>query len=114
MPNGILNAKYFLGDGSGLTGVTATSVAAANITAGTLAADVIASSIAVRVVGTEQLVDLSVTTPKLALQAVSNAQISNTAAIADTKLAQITTANKVADSALSANVDLLNANQLVS
>jgi hypothetical protein len=51
--------------------------------------------------------DGSVTSAKIADGAIVNADISASAALADTKLATITTAGKVADSALSANVTKL-------
>jgi len=45
---------------------------------------------------------------------IVNADINNSAAIADTKLATISTAGKVADAALSANVALLNSTPTIS
>ena len=65
-------------------------------------------------IATADVADGAITTPKLAADAVTsakilngeivNADLSSSAAIADTKLATISTAGKVADSALSANV----------
>ncbi|MCX5794968.1 MAG: hypothetical protein NTY77_05700 [Elusimicrobia bacterium] len=71
-------ANTFTGDGSGITGVSASDVAAEDVQAGSLGSDVIASSVAAGAVGTQQLAG----------------------SIPDSKLAQLTTAGKVALSAL--------------
>lgn len=62
-----ITALAYFGDGSHLTGVTAGSVAAANVTAGTLASNVVASSIAVNTVDTQQIVNGAVTDVKTIL-----------------------------------------------
>lgn len=59
---------------------------------------------------TSKLADLNVTVEKIADLAITNQKIANNAAIADTKLAQITTANKVSNSATTAtSVNTANA-----
>ncbi len=86
----ILNS--FTGNGAGLFGLNG-----ANISFGT--------------VGSSQIAPNSVDSSRIIDGSIVNADISASAAIADTKLATIGTAGKVSDSALSANVALLNAGQ---
>jgi len=102
----------FSGNGAGLTNVTAASVAAANITGTVAMAQLAANS-----VDGSKVVDGSISNADIAASSVDsskivdgtivNADINAAAAIADTKLATISTAGKIADSALSANVSLL-------
>ncbi|MBI3311899.1 MAG: hypothetical protein HYZ88_00005, partial [Candidatus Omnitrophica bacterium] len=58
-------------------------------------------------IDTAELADNAITSAKILDGEIVNADLSATAAIADTKLATISTAGKVADSALSTNVSLL-------
>ena len=86
----ITTSGGFFGDGSGLSGVLASGVAAANVAAGSLGANVIVSSIAVNAVHTAAIPDSAVTTAKLA------------GSITDDKLSTISTAGKVSNSATTA------------
>jgi hypothetical protein len=71
--SGTVTANYFVGDGSGLTGISGNSLS-----------------------------DNSVTTYKIRDGAILNSDINDSAAIVDTKLATITTSGKVANSATTA------------
>ena len=84
-------------------GSNLTSLTAGSISAGSLPGTVIASSIAVQSITSEN---------QIVSGAISNANLAGS--ITDSKLNTITTAGKVADSALSANVNLLDGNQTVS
>ena len=92
---GTVSAFGYNGNGSGLTGL-----AAANLTG--IVPDA-------RLSGNVSLLGASVDSAEIADGSIVNADISTSATIADTKLATIATAGKVADSALSANVSTLGA-----
>jgi hypothetical protein len=105
-----VNAVYPASVQSGTYGISVTGSAGSvsgninsnQINAGTLPGNVIASSIAVNAVYVDAIQDSAVTSAKLA------------GSIPDSKLNAISTAGKVADTALSSNVNLLNANQTIT
>jgi len=94
-----ISGTYFASlNGSALTNITASAIAAGNVTAGSLLNTVIASSIAVQSITSEnQIVD----------GVITNADINASAAIADTKLGTISSAGKVNPGAIAAG-SLLN------
>jgi len=91
---GTIKADSFAGDGSGLAGLNAD-----NITSGTLLDARLSASVS--------LLGTNIDSVEIADDTIVDADISGSAAIADSKLATITTTGKVADSALSGNVSLL-------
>lgn len=60
-----MTAGHYYGEGANISGVTASSIAAAGVNAGSLGSGVIASSIAVGAVGTNQLASQAVTAAKV-------------------------------------------------
>ena len=64
---GFSSASKYFGDGTGITGVTATAIAAANVQAGTLGSGVIASSVAVNGIYTAAIQAGAVTDQKVTL-----------------------------------------------
>ncbi|MCX7941257.1 MAG: hypothetical protein N2555_05760 [Endomicrobia bacterium] len=90
---GVANRVLITTDGNNWTAgqVSPTTM----IAAGTLPSNVVASSIAVNTVYTDSIQNNAVTSLKIADGTITDADISSTANISDTKLATITTANKV-------------------
>jgi hypothetical protein len=95
-PSGVITALVIGGD--------ATMSSAGALTLG--AGSVNSSKIADNTITSADILDNTITSLDIADGTISNIDISATAAIADTKLGTIQTANKVADTALSANVAL--------
>jgi trimeric autotransporter adhesin len=95
-----------VGAGAGISvDADTVSIATGGVTSSMLAANAVTSG---------KLAANSVTTGKIADGTITDADISATAAIADTKLNTISTAGKVADSALSSNVVLADNTQTVT
>jgi hypothetical protein len=90
---GTVTATAMVGDGSGLTGLSADNISVGTLADGRLSANV--TKLGPTIESTE-----------ITDGAIGDVDISASAAIADTKLATISTAGKVADSALSADVAL--------
>ncbi len=84
----------FSGSGAGLTGLNASQLSSGTVTDARLSPNV-------------SLLGQSIESGEITDGTIVNADISATAAISDTKLATITTAGKVANSALSSSVSLL-------
>ena len=100
--------------GTGLTGGGTSGAVTLNVDVGTTASKIVQldGSARLPVVDGSQLTgvvvgDNTVTSAKIVDGAIVNADINSAATIVDTKLATISTAGKVADTALSANVSLL-------
>lgn len=89
---GTVSSTNFAGNGARLTGLIGTNIVSGTISSNQLAAD-------------------SVDSARILDGTILNADIGATAAIADTKLAQIRTSGKVADSALSGNIATRNSAQ---
>jgi hypothetical protein len=90
---GVVGAGSFRGDGSELTGLNASQLAGGTLPNARLSTNV-------------SLLGASIESAEITDGTIMNADINAAAAIADTKLATISTVGKVADSALSANVAL--------
>src|SRR6185503_5342594 len=89
--NGTVQATGFSGSGAALTGLDASSLSSGTVPSGRLPANV-------------SLIGQTVESAEITDGTIVNADINAAAAIADTKLATISAAGKVADSALSLNI----------
>ena len=135
-----VTASGFFGNGAGLSNVSGTDVSRVADTGDTMTGALNMSNVAVNLTGVNGNVvgQSSITTtggvfgngagltnlnagnlasgtvPLTRLSGITNTEIAAGANIADTKLNTIATSGKVSDSALSANVDLLNGIQTIS
>jgi hypothetical protein len=100
---GLVSSTNFNGTFAG-NGLNLTNLNGANINAGTVAL----AQLAANSVDNTKLATNAVDSGKILDGTIVNADISASANIADTKLGTISTAGKVSDSALTANVALLN------
>jgi len=108
-------ANSFTGNGAGLTNLNGANIAAGTISDSRLATISTSGKVANSALNSSvTLLGQTIEGSEITDGTIANADISPTAAIADTKLATIATAGKVSDSALSANVALLNSAQTFS
>lgn len=97
---GTVAATTFSGSGASLTSLNASNISSGTISDARLPADISVSKIGPGALPT----DVTVASANIVDGTIVNADISATAAIADTKLATIATAGKVADTALPATI----------